>query len=311
MAEKPDYVLTGVRVVSRDEVYVSSSIRQLVEERVDHAVLHRYTPEGRKGLSLIWSTAGMTPLPGEGGGLLWVSIDGEVLEIPRDQSEHIEASQGEQVDTSEDGPSTLVHLRTVQRIGSSVYCAGFARRVYRRDQERQWSAVDKGTFVARRQRKRPIGFFALGGRDETLFYAAGLGGEIWSCNQGAWTQESSPTNLALHTMAVLPTGQICIAGMSGVVLTGSAGRWKVIEQDLTEEPFWGSTLFQGRVYLANDDGVFVLNDALDDLELVLENGEKTRRTSYLDARDGVMWSVGDKAIARTEDGTQWVDVAPP
>jgi hypothetical protein len=312
--EKPNYIFNGVRVASRNEVYVSSSIQQLNEDRIDNMVIHHYQNDRWTAMSsAIWACAGMWPLFGQDGGIICVATEGEVIEFPRKGSdEDFVQSQGEHVDLSPDGPSKLVHLRCVEQIGSAIYCAGFARRVYRRKPGRVWVSVDAGTFVPRQSRTKAIGFLGIAGLSEEQFYAVGLDGEIWSCSEGRWTAELSPTNLGLNTIAVLPSGLVCIGGMVGVVIYGRAGQWDTLQQDLTKEPFWGSAVFQGKVYLANNEGVFVLDNAFHDLKQVYAASELVSSTSYLDARDGVMWSVGEKAIVRTDNGHDWHNVpAPP
>lgn len=260
----------------------------------------------------IWGCAGMWPLCGNQGGVVCVATSGEVFEFPsRGSEEDFIESQGEHVDSSPDGPSELVHLRCVEKIGASIYCAGYARRVYRRNSRRGWTAVDQGTFVSRERRTKSIGFLGIGGLSENEIYAVGLGGEIWSCVGGQWTEESSPTNVVLNTISILPNGLACVAGMVGVVIFGRAGQWQTVRQDLTREAFWGSTVFQGRVYLANNEGIFVLSESLDEIEQVHAGAELAATTSHLDAGDEVMWSVGEKGIIRTYNGRDWHEVPAP
>lgn len=310
MKEKPNYIFNGVCIAGHDEVYVSSSIQQLNEDRIDNTVIHHY----RKGewtatSKAIWGCAGIQPLFGNDRGIMCVATAGEVLEFPdKGREEGFVESQGEHVDSSSDGPSELVQLKCVEKIGSRIYCAGFARRVYWRNLNRSWTSIDDGIFVPRRLRTKAVGFLGIGGLSENELYAVGLNGEIWSCCNSQWAEESSPTNVILNTISVLPNGLVCIGGMVGVVICGRAGQWQILQHDLTEEAFWDSTVFHGRVYLANNEGVFVLNETFDELEQVYDGSELVSSTSYLSACDGVMWSVGEKSIVRTENGLDWYEV---
>jgi hypothetical protein len=215
----------------------------------------------------------------------------------------------EEIDRSEEGPSDLVNMRVVRPIGHRIYAAGMARHVYRRDRPGQWTAIDLGVFVPRAQRTNAVGFNAIAGRGENELYAAGYQGEIWFFDGGSWQQQISPTNVALTGMTVLPDGTVYVCGLAGVLIRGRAGQWASIPQELTSEDFWSIVEFSGHIYMANYDGVFRLDgDVLVPVDMHLEAAGST---AYLSAADGVLWSVGQKDIVRTEDGIYWTSVARP
>jgi hypothetical protein len=305
LPEVPRYIHTGVRVVTRNEVYVSSQAEQLNERKLDNMMIHQFTPSGRVAVSSAYrACAGMWPLSPPDEGILCVSIEGEVFEFPRGGApEHLIETQGEVVDSSDNGPNHLVVLTCVTQIGGVVYCAGAARHVYRRLPGRVWEAMDRGVFVPRQVRTEICGFFTLGGVDESEIYAAGFSGEIWTRRDGKWRREVSPTNMTLDAMAVRADGQVCIAGMAGVVVFGRSGRFRAIEQNASEDDFLAVTLFQDKFYLSNKDGVFRLDEASGDLEVVKTGGDGS--TAYVDAGDGVIWSVGLKTISWSNDGEHW------
>jgi hypothetical protein len=127
--EKPRYIHTGVRVVTRGEVYVASQAEQLNERKIDNMIIHQFTRDGRVAVSSAYrACAGMWPLSPPKDGILCVAIDGEVFEFPQGgAAKHLIQTQGEQVDDSERGPNHLIVLTCVTQIGGHVYCAGSAR----------------------------------------------------------------------------------------------------------------------------------------------------------------------------------------
>jgi hypothetical protein len=67
--------------------------------------------------------------------------------------------------------------------------------------------------------------------------------------------------------------------------------------------------FDGRLYVACYQGVFVLEN--DVLTMVDMKRRRKLSTAYLDANDGVLWSVGQKDIAYSENGKSWIEVPRP
>lgn len=305
MATLPELTYTGVRVVRHNHVHVKAVIDELAEERIDHAVLLRYTQSNWETRTVESAICGMWPTGENARSLLNVGVDGTVFEFM------FPGKRTTQIDASSDGPSHLTPLRVVEGIGDHIYAAGMARQVYRQDRLGRWTRADQGTFVPRYQRTEPCGFLAIGGAREKEIYAAGLKGEIWAYDGSTWTQEDSPTNLALSCIAVMPSGEVCIAGLVGTIVHGRKGGWTIIQHDVTRCDFWGCRTFGGRVYLAGSDGIYVISDKLDTIEpidLALRDGFTT---AYLDAHDGTLWSVGHKDIARSSDGIEWTEVIRP
>jgi hypothetical protein len=215
----------------------------------------------------------------------------------------------ESVDESDEGPSDLLQLRSIRRIGHSIYVAGLGRHVYRRNGPGVWQAIDEGVFVPRARRVDPVGFEAIDGLQENAIYAVGYLGEIWFYDGQSWIQQDSPTNVVLNCVRCRALDEVYIAGMAGTLLRGSNGVWEVIQQDETEDDFWGMTLFHDRIYVAAYDGIFAVDgDTLTRVDLGL--GPKFT-TAYLDAREGVMWSVGQKHLAETDDGVTWREIPKP
>lgn len=304
-AKVHSHTFTGVCVAEPNRVYVPAISDRLTEEGMDHTLLFRWRDDSWIHIpyDVAINDVCLTDPAGPSLTLFSMSAGGEV-------SVHaIAGTTVEMVDESDEGPSSLLQLRSIRPIGSRVYVAGLGRHVYRRVRPGEWEAIDEGVFVPGAQRISPIGFEAIDGLKESAIYAVGYFGEIWFYDGRRWTQQDSPTNVALTCVRCLAAEEVYVGGMGGTIIRGSNGSWEVIEQDETEEDFWGMTLFQHRLYLSNYDGVFLLEgDTLERVEMGL--GSKFT-TAYLDADDQVMWSVGQKHLARTRDGHTWEEVPKP
>ncbi len=294
---------TGVAVYKKNHFYVSSVYDEAADQNVDHALVCRRLDDQWAWRNVDHAVNGMLPTTQDPHTLLNMCANGKIVEFtfPGDHEED--------VDTSENGPSDLVHLRAVKKIGQHIFVAGMARRMYVRDAPGKWKAIDQGTFVPRDQRTEPVGFNDMDGFSETDIYAVGYRGEIWHYDGQSWTQDDSPTNVTLTCMCIGFDGHIYIGGMLGVILKGRKNRWASVAQDITNKDFWGITVFQERIYLSNYDGLFYLeNDTLKKVDFKLD---ARITTAYVHAADGIICSVGANDLAVSTDGVNWTRVDNP
>lgn len=300
------HTFTGISAFRRDHVYVPAIADELADRGEDHALIFRWYGRQWAHRPLPFAVGSVCPAVDGAPIVLAMGVGGEVNVFTNPGAP---GAATEQIDESEEGPSELVPLRSIRMIGSRVYAAGMARRVYRREVPGRWAAIDNGVYVPRGQRDRGVGFNAIDGVAEDAIFAVGYQGEIWRYDGANWQQIESPTNVALTTVRCLDRDRQFAAGLAGVLLRGANSNWEPIAQDVTDGDFWGMTVFQNQVYVAGYEGVFrIEGDGV--VPIPLDLGPEFT-TAYLDANDGVMWSVGQKHIAYTEDGIRWVEVPPP
>jgi hypothetical protein len=293
----PPYTFTHVHIYRRNHVWLGAVGDELSERGVDHALMLRYL-DGAWGQRSVGSAVVASYMVEEPGPkLLNLTPDGRLLVFT------LPGTATEVIDASDEGPSDLLNMRGMRFIGSHIYVAGMARRVYRRDAPNSWVAIDQGVFVPRAQRRTAVGFNDIDGRSEHEIYAVGYKGEIWFYNGNSWRQEESPTNVALTALVVMPEGDVYACGMAGLIVTGRSGQWRIVSQEATSNDFWGTTYFGGQIYLSGYDGVYCLYQ--DVLTRVDMNLERSVSTAYLHANDGVLWSVGHKDISATTNGVDW------
>jgi|GEM_PF-1226058 len=291
-------------VQDRNTARVIAQVDQLRDQGSTASRLMKWTRDEGQWMSfrLEWTATRM-----------WVLTKPEmqVFAIGPDGIVSVGTSKGmseEEVDPGDDGPRRRGPIRDLQFIGSHLYVAGMSRQVYRREAPNRWMRQDDGAVLPRGD-MTVAGFNSIDGLDENDIYAVGFNGEIWRRSGEKWRKLDSPTNLVLHRVRVIRPDLVFICGQEGVLMRGSGERWRIIEHDATAEDFWGMEWFGDRLYLACDDGLYVL--AADDSVNAVDTGLAAEWTTrHLHTNDGVLWSFGPKSIAWTEDGRRWNDVTP-
>lgn len=295
---KLEHTFTGVFVCRRDRIFVSAESDELDE---DHALIFRWRDSQWAHWPITNAVAGLCAVEKPELNILCLGTHGEVsvIKAPPNATEY--------VDTFDDGPSNLPQLRCVRVVGDHAYAAGMARRVYRREGPGHWRPIDQGVRVPRSKQTGAAGFQAIDGTSENAIFAVGNHGETWFYDGRKWTQEQSPTDVTLTALKVVGK-DVYAAGMAGTLLRRHGGKWQLIPQDKTREDFWALAELSGQVYASTYDGNFTLGDG--QVRRVEMSLERKVTTGYLDAKDGVLWSVGEKDLVYT-DGKTWKTVPRP
>lgn len=297
--------LAGVFVHSEQLAIVLAVVKKMADDNVDHTIV--YYRDGGEWYSFETQKPIVSACypSGEALEMALLSADGIVIRL-REGDEIREV-----IDDSDDGPSELVIMRQITEIDGTQFVVGMARHAYRKARgASDWERIDQTCFVPRAQRTTSVGFYSVDGFSATDVYAVGYKGEIWTFDGARWTSRSSPTNVVLtNVVCDRANQQVVIAGLAGTILVGRDDRWHEVQQSETQADFWGAALHGGHVYLSNDDGVFRLKDRT--LEAVTLSAEGPLTTSYLSAREGVMWSVGSHDVLVTKDGRRWQKIENP
>jgi len=294
---------TGVWVYAPVLVVVPAVAGELAEQNIDHAVMYSWRDEAWSTLEYDDAIVGVVALRLDPIEMLFMAPNGTVYR--RFKGKDYE----EEIDTGDEGPSDLVHMRDIRMIDGKVFAVGMGRHAYVRGSGGTWTAIDETCFVPRAKRKKAVGFNAVAGFSAKDAYAVGLKGEIWHYDGKKWTQQDSPTNVALTSVMCAANGTVYVVGLAGTVLKGQRGKWSVIDHQAADGHFWSVRIFKGEVYVSGDDGVFRLKD--DDLEHIKLKKRGEVSTAYLDANDKEMWSAGRNEIFRTRDGRTWTEGPKP
>jgi hypothetical protein len=162
------------------------------------------------------------------------------------------------------------YLRCTRVIDGSAYVAGMDRQVYRLTSG-NWELLEADLPT---EDELVVGFEAIDGYSDREIYAVGHEGEIWRFNGKKWHAVASPTNLILLGVHCSADGFVYVCGQAGTVIRGRKETWEQLLLSGTTEDLWDITQFQGKIYVATRELLFVVDgDSLvpvdfgDDIEI--------------------------------------------
>jgi hypothetical protein len=215
----------------------------------------------------------------------------------------------ERLGKGKSAPNKLRTMHEVRAIGSSFYAVGMRRQVFRRNMSAgPWEKIDSGVFVPDSS-KEVAGFLSIDGFGDDEIYAVGYGGQIWMFDGKTWSQVVSPTNARLECVRCTLEGDVLASGEGGVILRGRKSTWRVLDQDITEEPFTGIAVLKKTAYFATEDGTIVAlgNDKFSQV-IPKEGSEVT--TGFLDSNGKELLSIGEADILLF-NGRAWRELPHP
>jgi hypothetical protein len=193
-------------------------------------------------------------------------------------------------------PKVIRYARTIEGL---VVACGMMRQVYKRVDEGSWQDMS----APYPSDAETAGFEAIDAYSFKELYAVGWSGEIWQHDGSKWFNRASPTNVILTAVCCAPNGIVYAAGQQGVLLTGRANSWDIVQwEEEVDVDFWDLLWFNDRLYVATIRNLFTLQgNALVDVDF----GQLDVSTCFnLTQADGVMWSIGAED-ALSFDGNVW------
>jgi hypothetical protein len=189
-------------------------------------------------------------------------------------------------------------IRSVSTVAGKAFAVGLEGMAYRLDDFNCWTRIDDGL-------PRTFGAEAVHGFSGSDLYAVGLRGEMWHYDGKKWNKCDLPTNVNLSCVCCAADGTVYAAGHQGVLVSGHASVWKVIDHWETKEPFWDLEWFGGELYLSTLSTLFRLKN--DKLSRVQFGQDVPKTCNQLSATTDVLWSVGEKDVL-SFDGRSWFRV---
>jgi hypothetical protein len=215
------------------------------------------------------------------------------------------------IDNSINGPQYIGDLREIRVVFSKVFVVGMGRTVYRYDGPSRWVRVDQGV-REKTHSEDIVGFNSIDGFSESNLVAVGWHGEIWVMTGSNWTQIDSPTNATLNKVLCLPNKVSFACGQRGSLLVDKGDGWRLVEQEVTRDDFWGMAWFKNALYLStlnnlykwDADGLKLINVQPADKSNLLELAPNVS-FFRLHSDSEVIWSVGAKTALYSYDGVLW------
>lgn len=243
----------------------------------------------------------------------WLACSGTVCHIPAERylmlGSHgsVEASGGgtkneEAIANCGVDPRKRGPLREIRGIANGrAYAVGTCRQAYVREDENLWRCIDQSAQIGDTL-ITDTSFESIDGFNEQEIYTVGWEGEIWKYDGSLFSQQNSPTNLALYKVRCAADGFAYACGQLGTLLRGRDNQWEIIEHESTTEDLWGMEFFDGQLYVSSTRFVYQL---LDGKLKPVDFGDEIVRTCYhLSAANGIMWSIGSKDVMEF-DGLNW------
>jgi len=190
-------------------------------------------------------------------------------------------------------------FRSVNAINGQGYAAGLRGLVYRFDDVKQWTRIDKGL-------PESFDINDIHGFSSTDIYVVGTKGNVWHFDGDVWLAIVIPTTVNLAAVACADDGKVYIAGDDGVLIVGKKSSWNVIDHGGTKDNLCDVELFQRHVYVSTRSAVYRLKDGK--LETVDFGDDKPSSWHQLSMTKGVMWSSSEFDIM-SFDGKKWTRVA--
>ena len=157
-------------------------------------------------------------------------------------------------------------MKTV-RVGNTIYALGTPFRIFRRIENQKWQDISEipipKAFFSKNSAKivdaiNDSMFLDLAGFAENDMYAVGDVGTVWHYDGTRWMQIAFPTNLQLNTVTCGGDGSVYITDIRGSVWKGRGSSWALLCKMDQSLPFADSAWFKGRLWCANDYGMYVL-----------------------------------------------------
>lgn len=203
------------------------------------------------------------------------------------------------------------YVYAIRQIGSSLYVCGSNRQVYRRAGEGQWLHVDQGILLPPEDTSMRC-LMDIAGLSDNAIYAVGYGGEVFYFDGNDWMLIDTRLDEDLFKIKIVSEREVYVVGANGTLLRGNHRdgftNLSAIEDN---QRFTGIEVFEGRIFLASNLGLFVF-DKVQKKILPYHTGLAPELTDchVLEAKDGVMWSIGFKDIA-SFDGSRWTRLHHP
>jgi hypothetical protein len=212
------------------------------------------------------------------------------------------------IDTSWQEGKRRAGIPRIKRVNGRIYAVCLARLLLERRGPRQWvefpglerpkELLDKGTYPL------AFGFTDLDAFGESDVYAVGGRGDVWHYDGKLWKRCDFPSNESLETVCCGGDGNVYISGNMGSLWVGRGDTWKKLADGNYNVSFNDTVWFAGRLWCANDYGLFDLGNKGFEPAQVPNDTQLTARRLDVSPDGTRLLSAGNHG-ASVFDGKEW------
>ena len=210
------------------------------------------------------------------------------------------------------------YVNRIREIGTHLYACGDKHQVYRRTDEGRWVHMDQGILVPEAKdmeelRSRKLtALMDIAGLNEESIYTVGYDGVIFYFDGQDWKKVASGLDEDLFKIKIISPEEIYIVGANGTLLKGNhRDGFKNLSAIEDNQRFTGIEIFNNVFYLASNLGLFNYDPGTRKILPCKTNlTPELKDCHVLEAKDGVLWSIGFKDLARF-DGHRWERIRHP
>jgi hypothetical protein len=211
-------------------------------------------------------------------------------------------------------------MEELRQIGAHLYACGASGQVYRREGKNCWKHMDEGILQAPGNAVFWMPHDINGPHESAIYlagsiFAKGMPPFLSFWNGKVWKNLTLPEVAeSITRIFVESETRIWLCGHHGALLLGNARdgfrRLSIVKDS---QLFTSITMFDGKVYLGSNRGPFFYDPARHDAGIrpvTTSLSPELTDINYVDAKDGVLWMIGSKDLARF-DGKHWQRIHAP
>ena len=217
----------------------------------------------------------------------------------------------------EDWSADYGYLNRVREIGTHLYACGDQRQVYRRDDMGNWVHFDQNILIPAAATIDELNtinadLMDIAGLSEDSIYAVGYGGEVFYYDGTAWRKIESGLDEQLLRIKILSEDAVYIIGANGSLLAGNyRDGFRNLSSVEDNQRFTGIEIFHNTIFLASNIGMFTYDEHTKRIAPYKTTLQPDLVDCHLlEAKDGVLWSIGFKDLAYF-DGFTWTRIDHP
>ena len=149
-------------------------------------------------------------------------------------------------------------------IDGDVYAVGGPLKIYKKLGLNAWEDITRDVIIPEEffgeYSSISLGFEDMAGFSKSDMYAVGEDGMVWHYDGKQWSKIAFPSYVLLETVVCANDANVYITDKNGSVWVGRESTWTKRTESKMSLPFFDSAWFSGRLWCANDYGMWVLED---------------------------------------------------